>query len=296
MTLKSMTGFARMDGQNDLCAWSWEIKSVNSKGLDVRCRYASGFEDLDVLVRERISKTLKRGNVTVGLTVDWQKTTGGVQINNDVLNVVLAALPEIEGRLPNAAPSCAADVMALRGVLEPVEQDVTEEQRMVLVKALLADFDRAVKALDEMRKNEGERLSVVLAEQLAQIADLAEMAKSNAASRPQAIRERLQMQLNEILGDASELTEERMAQEVAVLVTKADIREEIDRLVAHEAAARGYLKDSGAVGRKLDFLCQEFNREANTLCSKSTDVGLTQIGLDLKSFIERFREQIQNIE
>lgn len=296
MALKSMTGFARVDGQNDLCAWSWEIKSVNAKGLDIRCRYPSGFEDLDVLVRDRISKILKRGNVTIGLTLDWLQSSGGVQVNSDVVDLILSVLPGIEARMPNAGPSSAADVLALRGVIEAVEQDVTEQQRADLIKALLADLEQAVSSLDKMRANEGERLSVVLTEQLAEIANLAQQAKANAASRPEAIRDRMQSQLNDILGESSELTEDRMAQEVALLVTKADIREEIDRLIAHEQAAKGYLNGGGAVGRKLDFLCQEFNREANTLCSKSTDVGLTQIGLDLKSFIERFREQIQNIE
>lgn len=296
VAVKSMTGFARIEGSDLLCAWSWEIKSVNAKGLDIRCRLAGGFEDMDAAVRKQISKLLKRGNVTVNLTLEWQQSTAGFQVNQDILNLAITSIPTIEAQLPNAAPTSAAEILALRGVIEAVEQNLSDADKNEVKALILADFDKAVKALDLMRIQEGERLTAVLTDQLSEIARLSEAAKANAACRPDAIRERLQEQIKEILNGESELPEDRMAQEVALLVSKADIREEIDRLVAHEQAARRYLETGGSVGRKLDFLCQEFNREANTLCSKSSDVALTQIGLDLKSFIERFREQIQNIE
>lgn len=291
-----MTGFARVDGQHELCSWSWEIKSVNSKGLDIRCRLANGFEALDVIVRDQLSKTLKRGNLTVNLSVDWQKATGGYQVNADLVDLAIAAIPGIENRLPNAGATSAADILALRGVIEIVDQEVSDADHKSVTRLILSDVETVIAALDEMRKAEGMRLATVLSEQLDQIGLLSRDAKANAASQPQSIRTRLEKQIEEILGGATKLPDERMVQEVALLVTKADIREEIDRLVAHEQAARGYLSSKEAVGRKLDFLCQEFNREANTLCSKAPDVELTQIGLDLKTHIERFREQIQNIE
>lgn len=291
-----MTGFARVDGQHELCSWSWEIKSVNSKGLDIRCRLANGFEALDVIVRDQLSKTLKRGNLTVNLSVDWQKATGGYQVNADLVDLAIAAIPGIENRLPNPGATSAADILALRGVIEIVDQEVSDADHKSVTRLILSDVETVIAALDEMRKAEGMRLATVLSEQLDQIGLLSRAAKANAASQPQSIRTRLEKQIEEILGGATKLPDERMVQEVALLVTKADIREEIDRLVAHEQAARGYLSSKEAVGRKLDFLCQEFNREANTLCSKAPDVELTQIGLDLKTHIERFREQIQNIE
>ncbi len=296
MPIKSMTGFARVEGQHELCSWSWEIKSVNAKGLDVRCRLPNGFEAMEAVVRDRLSKTLKRGNVTVNLAVEWQQISGGYQLNTDIMKLALAEIPNIEKQLPAAAPTSAADILALRGVIEIIDQELSETEREDVNIRVLEDLDQAVLALDTMRASEGSQLTAVLTEQLDHIGELSLKAKANAAGQPAAIRARLENQINDILGRASNLPEDRMVQEIALLVTKADIREEIDRLVAHEQAARGYLGSDGAVGRKLDFLCQEFNREANTLCSKSSDVALTQIGLDLKTHIERFREQIQNIE
>lgn len=296
VAIKSMTGFARVDGNHPLCAWSWEIRSVNSKGLDIRCRLSGGFEDMDALVRNRISNVLKRGNVTVNLALDWQKSAGGFQVNQDILDLAMSSIPMIEAKLPNAGPTSAADILALRGVIEAVEEEITDDDKNQIKALVLTDFDEAVNSLDHMRGQEGVRLCAVLTDQLDEISDLTGAAKACAASQPDAIRERLEGQIKDTLNGNSEIHEDRIVQEVALLVTKADIREEIDRLVAHEQAARRYMATGGPVGRKLDFLCQEFNREANTLCSKSSDVALTQIGLDLKTYIERFREQIQNIE
>ncbi len=234
--------------------------------------------------------------MTVNLTVDWLQVSGGYQINPDLVDLAIAAVPEIEARLVSPAPTRAADILALRGVVELVEQKLTDAQRDRMKALMVSDLNQGIEALDKMRSEEGQRLSSVLTDQLDQIAKLSGLAKSNSACQPQAIRSRLQNQISEILDGLGNFPEDRMAQEVALLVTKADIREEIDRLIAHEQAARSYLVANGAIGRKLDFLCQEFNREANTLCSKSSDVSLTQIGLDLKTYVERFREQIQNIE
>jgi len=291
-----MTGFASVDGQHDSCSWSWRLKSVNSKGLDIRLRVPLIFDGLEPILRDRVSKTLKRGNVTVTLTVDWNKTSKAFQVNQNMLDLVISSLPKIETLIPNLGPISATDVLALRGVIEEFEQEITNKQKVDIQKIILADFDQAIQALQHMRVEEGLRLTNVLTEQLGVISDLTNRAKNNASSQQQAVQGRLQNQMQCLLGKAAEFSEDRMAHEIALLVTKADIREEIDRLISHEAAAYDYLNCDGAVGRNLDFLCQELNREVNTLCSKSTDFELTKIGLDLKSFIERFREQIQNIE
>lgn len=296
MAVKSMTGFARVEGQHVRCTWTWEIKSVNAKGLDIRCRLASGFEDLDNEVRKQVSSVVKRGNITANLNLEWQTADSAFQINTKVLDLILDTIPEIENRLSQPAPVSAAGVLSLRGVIEVSEQNVSDSERAEIKAQVLRDMKAAVVALDEMRIQEGARLLPVLDGQVRDIADLTAKAVSNPSVTPGAIRARLQAQIDEILGGETELPQERLMQEVAVLVTKADIREELDRLKAHEAAASEFLKTGGPIGRKLDFLCQEFNREANTLCSKSSDVDLTQIGLDMKTHIERFREQIQNIE
>jgi len=291
-----MTGFARSEGQSNGCSWTWELKSVNAKGLDVRCRVPNGFENLEKAARDRVAKTFKRGNVTVNLTFSWIKGDAGFRVNPQVLEELLATLPEIRKQLPDAAPPSVDGLLALRGVIEPVEEELSDVARSALDSEILESFEPALAALLAMRDDEGARLSEALDTRLDEIADLSGDAEKLAALQPDAIRERLKTQVETLLADISALSEDRLAQEAALLMTKADIREELDRLKAHEQAARELMGNGGAVGRKLDFLCQEFNREANTLCSKSQDVTLTRIGLDMKSAIEQFREQVQNIE
>ena len=296
MTVSSMTGFARSEGQSNGCSWTWELKSVNAKGLDVRCRVPNGFENLEKAARDRVAKTFKRGNVTVNLTFSWIKGDAGFRVNPQVLEELLATLPEIRKQLPDAAPPSVDGLLALRGVIEPVEEELSDVARSALDSEILESFEPALAALLAMRDDEGARLSEALDTRLDEIAGLSGDAEKLAALQPDAIRERLKTQVETLLADISALSEDRLAQEAALLMTKADIREELDRLKAHEQAARELMGNGGAVGRKLDFLCQEFNREANTLCSKSQDVTLTRIGLDMKSAIEQFREQVQNIE
>jgi len=291
-----MTGFARSEGQSNGCSWTWELKSVNAKGLDVRCRVPNGFENLEKAARDRVAKTFKRGNVTVNLTFSWIKGDAGFRVNPQVLEELLATLPEIRKQLPDAAPPSVDGLLALRGVIEPVEEELSDVARSALNSEILESFEPALAALLAMRDDEGARLSEALDTRLDEIAGLSGDAEKLAALQPDAIRERLKTQVETLLADISALSEDRLAQEAALLMTKADIREELDRLKAHEQAARELMGNGGAVGRKLDFLCQEFNREANTLCSKSQDVTLTRIGLDMKSAIEQFREQVQNIE
>ena len=296
MSVSSMTGFARSEGQAEGCSWSWELKSINAKGLDVRCRVPSGYEKLEKAAREETAKSFKRGNVTVNLTINWQKGDAGFRVNPVVLGDLLAVLPDIRKQLPDAAPPSIDGLLALRGVIEPVEEELTDDAREALESEILESFEAALAALSAMRDEEGARLEESLDARLDEIAGLSSEAEKLAALQPDAIRERLKTQVQVLMEDIPALSKERLAQEAALLMTKADIREELDRLKAHEQAARDLMGNGGAVGRKLDFLCQEFNREANTLCSKSQDVTLTRIGLDMKSSIEQFREQVQNIE
>ncbi|HJO74489.1 MAG TPA: YicC/YloC family endoribonuclease [Rhodospirillales bacterium] len=296
MSLSSMTGFARAEGRKDANSWTWEIKSVNAKGLDVRSRLPSGFESLEKPLRDRAAKRLKRGNVSVALNLRRQEGVAGVRVNHAVLEELLAALPEIRKRVADAREPSLDGLLALRGVVEPVEEDLNDEAREALETEILNDFDTALEALAAMRDEEGVRLAETLQARLDDIAGLCAEAEKLAAMQPNALRARLKSQVRTLLEDIPAIPEERLAQEAVLLMSKADLREELDRLQAHQEAALELMNGTGAVGRKLDFLCQEFNREANTLCSKSQDIDLTRIGLELKAAIEQLREQVQNIE
>lgn len=296
MSISSMTGFARSDGRNDKRSWAWEVKSVNAKGLDVRCRVPAGFERLEQPARERVKALFRRGNVTLALSVSTSQGEAGYRVNQAVLGEMLATLPEIMKQVPDAGTPSADGLLSLKGVIEPVEDDQSDDDREALDGEILTGLDAALEELAAMRGDEGAKLSSVLNERLDDIGRLCGEAEKLAAAQPQAIHEKLKAQVQELLDEVPSLSEERLAQEAALLASKADLREELDRLKAHLEAAQGLMRADGGVGRKLDFLCQEFNREANTLCSKSQDVELTRIGLDLKATIEQFREQVQNIE
>ncbi|MEE8394054.1 MAG: YicC/YloC family endoribonuclease [Rhodospirillales bacterium] len=296
MSISSMTGFAAARGEEASYAWGWEIKSVNAKGLDVRCRLPSGFENLDGPVRERIRNRIKRGNLALTLTLRREQSEGAFQVNRGALDRVFQLLEEIGQRLPDSRPPSADGLLALKGVLEPADETLDEEGRAALEAAVMDGLETALASLEEMRESEGERLAEVLEGQIGEIQRLCGEAGGLAAMQPGAIRERLKDQVGELIEAVPALPEERLAQEAALLMVKADVREELDRLMAHVAAARELLEHGKAVGRRLDFLCQEFNREANTLCSKSIDIELTRLGLDLKAAVEQFREQVQNIE
>ncbi len=291
-----MTGFGRTEGQTDGCAWVWELRSVNGKGLDIRCRLPAGFEVLEPPSRGRVAALFKRGNISLNLTLERTAQAGSVRLNEAVLDQIMALLPEIESRLPRAAPPSAERLLALRGVIEVVDEMPGGDERVALETALLDGLDEALQALASMRRQEGARLLSVLVEQLDRIAALCSQAEALAAMQPAAIFERLRQQIAALGETVPALPEERLAQEVALLATKVDTREELDRLKSHLDAVRALLAGDDAVGRRLDFLCQEFNREANTLCSKSADVELTAVGIELKAVIEQFREQVQNIE
>ena len=296
MTLNSMTGYARSQGQDADVSWVWELKTVNGRGLELRLRLPPGYDVLDLPAREAVQKALKRGNVNINLNVTKLQKASGIAVNEVVLEqyVQLAQAWEVKAGL---APASMDGLLALRGVLETAgEAEDNPAAIEARSAALKKSLDEALKALAQMRAAEGRRLQEVLTSQLDEIALLVVQAEGCAALDPAAIKERLRQQVQALLEAVPALNEDRLAQEAALIAAKADVREELDRLVAHMAAAREMLASGEAVGRKLDFLCQEFNREANTLCSKAGEVELTRIGLALKVVIEQFREQVQNIE
>ncbi|MEK9752176.1 MAG: YicC/YloC family endoribonuclease [Rhodospirillaceae bacterium] len=291
-----MTGFARAEGSTGDCTWVWEAKSVNAKGLDVRCRLANGFDNLEPAVRDRVQTRFRRGNISVGLQLSWTRPSGAYRINSDALDGIRDALPKLKELFPDLAPATLDGLLQLKGVMEAGDEQLDADTREQLDAALLKDLDTALDGLGQARAAEGSHLHEVIGEQLSNIETLRHEAEALAASQPDAIKARLAEQVRELMDAVPALPAERLAQEAALLMLKADVREELDRLGAHCEAARGLLSDGQAVGRRFDFLCQEFNREVNTICSKSADIELTRVGLDLKAMIERMREQVQNVE
>ncbi|MEI2804716.1 MAG: YicC/YloC family endoribonuclease [Albidovulum sp.] len=295
-SLVSMTGFAARRGQAPGHDWTWEIRSVNGKGLDLRLKLPDWIDGLEPAVRAAVAKVAQRGNVTLGLRVARGEGGEALRINAAGLDGVLAALVAVRARaeaagLPLAEPS-AAEILALRGVADPGGEADTGP----LLAALLAELEPLLADFAAMRAAEGRVLAGVIARQIDRIEALAaEAAAAAEARRPEASRA-LGEALARVMAGAAEADPARVAQELALLAVKADVTEEIDRLSAHVAAARGLLAEAGAVGRKFDFLMQEFMREANTLCAKSGNAALTRIGLDLKTVIDQMREQVQNVE
>lgn len=291
-----MTGFARVDGRVGSKAWIWELKSVNGRGLELRFRLPPGFDAIEADLRAQAQAKLVRGNLNLNLQfVETGETAPAYRLNEALLEQLLAMATKLEAR-GVGAPRLDG-LLAVRGVVEPVGMVEDEAARETLEAAVKQSFATALDRLVESRGTEGAKLAAVLGAQLDDVAALTAQAAAVEAVRPEALRRRLQTQLAELLTQTPPVAEERLAQELALQVTRLDIREELDRLKAHIGTARGLLKgDAKGVGRKLDFLMQEFNREANTLCSKAFDAGLTAIGLDLKLVIDRLREQAQNVE
>jgi uncharacterized protein (TIGR00255 family) len=288
-----MTGFARAEGEADGISWVWELKSVNSRSLDLRLRLPPGFDALEPQLRAELARSCRRGNIAAGLSVT-RLTAPSVRINREMLAQIVGLLNELAGQI-DAAPPRLDGLIGLRGIVETVEDEpdtVIDARRAAILDGWSIALDRLASA----RTDEGTRLFTVLSTQRGELAALVEAAAGSAAAQPEAIRTRLEGLLAELAGLAPTMPEERVAQELAMLVTRADVREELDRLRAHIAQAGELLGRGDAVGRQLDFLCQELNREANTLCSKSASLELTRIGLALKAGIEQFREQVQNLE
>jgi len=295
MALASMTGFARRHGVSGAYGWAWELKSVNAKGLDLRLRLPPGWDAVEGPVRAQAAKVLARGNVYATLTAERKGITPVVRINEPVLNAVLATLRGLAGRVEAEAPRLDG-ILALKGIIEVIDEDEREEDRRAAEAAIIAGFEQTVAELAAMRRQEGSALGEVLARRIDEIAALSARADAAPGRRPEAIKARIAEHVSTLLEASGRFDPDRLHQEAILLASKADIREELDRLASHVAQARRLIAEGGAVGRRLDFLAQEFNREANTLCSKSNDVELTNIGLELKSVVEQFREQVQNLE
>ena len=292
--LFSMTGFARRAGGDGTLTWAWEIKSVNGKSLELRLRLPPGYESLEAPARAAAQAKLGRGNLQINLALDRGEARPQVRVNDTLLAEYVRLARGLEQL--GIEPARADGILALRGVLESGEATEGEEARKQREALLLADFNLALEELSETRRGEGERLRQILLGQVEELTGLVEEAGRAAATQPEALRQRLKKAVDELLGQSPALPEERLAQELALLVLKADVREELDRLTGHLTAVRDLLTAGGAVGRKFDFLAQELNREANTLCSKSADMELTRIGLALKGTIDRLREQALNVE
>jgi uncharacterized protein (TIGR00255 family) len=295
MALSSMTGFARTDGTHGSYRWTWELKSVNAKGLEVRLRLPPGWDSLDVPVRARAAEALTRGTVYATLSTTREGVAPAVRVNEPVLAAVLSAVRDVAGRV-DAAPASLDGILGFKGVIEVIDQVESENERRAAEAAFIAGFGRALAGLAQMRRHEGAALTTVLTQRLDEIAALAARAEAAPGRRPEAIRERLKEQVAILLDASERFDADRLHQEAILIAAKVDVREELDRLAAHVGQGRRLLGEGGAVGRRLDFLAQELNREANTLCSKSNDVELTNIGLELKSVVEQFREQVQNLE
>ncbi len=305
----SMTGFARIDGGAEAApegsgtpvawSWSWELRSVNAKGLDLRTRLPSLAEAWESKIRERAQARLSRGSVSVNWTLE-QADRGKVPqvvVNEAFLRQILALQETLEAQgLVYPTPPSLDRLLQVRGVVEVVERVADGAVLAALEGPALSDLDRALDGMVEARGREGAKLKSILETHLDEMAELTGRAVAAAESQPAALRARMSEQLALLLEASPPVSEERMVQELALLATKADVREETDRLTAHVAACRELLGEGGPIGRKLDFLCQELNREANTLCSKAVDLALTGIGVELKTRVERFREQIQNVE
>lgn len=293
--LASMTGFARAGGNIHGYGFQIEMKSVNARGLDVRMRLASGLDALEPELRKRIGAVITRGALSLSISLKKENAGSEVVINEQALGTVLDALDVLSGRIEADRPRLDG-VLALKGVLETRETPLSDEAEENLYAAILEQTEICLDDLLSSRRTEGDRLTNILIERIEEIETLTGQADSHPSRTREAILERLRQQIAELSENGPGLSEERLHQEAMLLATKADIREELDRLVAHVKSARQLIANGGPVGRKLDFLSQEFNREANTLCAKSNAVDLTAIGLDLKAAIDQLREQVQNIE
>jgi uncharacterized protein (TIGR00255 family) len=295
MAIASMTGFAREAGVTGPYQWAWEIKTVNGRGLEARVRTPSGLDAVGEEARSQFLKAFSRGQGQITLNLTKAQTTPKVRVNREVLESLVAAVGAL--RLPETVQPASIDgLLAVRGVVEIEDEAADPSHDAALTGSLRAAIGRLLEALKAARRSEGEALATVLRQQLDLITRLVDEADAAPARQPAAVRARLEAQLAELLDGRASLDPARLHQEAVLIAARADIREELDRLRAHVEAARGLLSDGGAVGRRLDFLAQEFGREANTLCAKANDVSLSRIGLELKAVIEQFREQVQNVE
>jgi uncharacterized protein (TIGR00255 family) len=295
MALSSMTGFARSHGTSGPYAFEWELKSVNAKGFDLRLRLPPGWDEIEQIARKRAAEVLSRGTVYANLNVKRADAMSTVRVNEEVLASIVKVAGQLAGRIDAVAPSIDG-LLAIKGVIEVVEPESDEDEDKAAKAAVTAAFDEALAALAAMRRREGAALGRILSQRMDEIEALARKAEAAPGRKPEAVRARLAEQIAALLETSDRFDADRLNQEALLIAAKADIREELDRIASHIAQAREMLGKGGAVGRRLDFLAQEFNREVNTCCSKSNDLELTNTGLAMKNVVEQFREQVQNLE
>jgi uncharacterized protein (TIGR00255 family) len=295
MALSSMTGFARSHGASGPYVFEWELKSVNAKGFDLRLRLPPGWDELEAIAKKRAAERLARGTVYANLNIKRANALAVVRINEDVLASVVNAASQLAGKIDAVAPSIDG-LLAIKGVIEVAEPESDEEEDKAAMAAAAAAFDNALADLIAMRQREGLALGQILSQRMDEVEALAKRAETAPGRKPEAIRARLAEQVAVLLETSDRFDADRLNQEALLIAARADIREELDRIASHVAQARELIRKGGPIGRRLDFLAQEFHREANTCCSKSNDVELTNTGLEMKNVIEQFREQVQNLE
>lgn len=295
MALSSMTGFARSHGASGPYAFEWELKSVNAKGFDLRTRLPPGWDDIDAAIRKRATQVLSRGTVYANLTLKRSNAASLVRINEQVLASLLKVAQDLRGQIDALAPSIDG-LLSIKGVLEVVEPEPDEAEEHAVKVAAAETFEQALRSLTDMREREGAALGRILMQRMDEIECLASRAEAAPGRQPGAVMARLAEQIAALLDTSDRFDQDRLHQEAILIAAKADIREELDRIASHVSQTRELIGRGGPIGRKLDFLAQEFNREVNTCCSKSNDLELTNVGLELKNAVEQFREQVQNLE
>jgi uncharacterized protein (TIGR00255 family) len=295
MALSSMTGFARSHGASGPYTFEWELKSVNAKGFDLRMRLPPGWDELEAFAKKRAGELLSRGTVYANLNVKRANAASTIRINEEILSSIVKVAGVLAGKIDAVAPSIDG-LLGIKGVIEVVEPESNEEEDQAAKAAAAAAFEQALQNLVEMRRREGATLGQILSQRMDEIERLAKKAEIAPGRKPEAIKARLAEQIAALLETSDRFDPDRLNQEALLIAAKADIREELDRIASHVSQAREMIGKGGPIGRRLDFLAQEFNREVNTCCSKSNDLELTNIGLEMKSVVEQFREQVQNLE
>jgi uncharacterized protein (TIGR00255 family) len=295
MALSSMTGFARSHGASGPYTFEWELKSVNAKGFDLRMRLPPGWDELEASAKKRAGEVLSRGTVYANLNVKRANAVSTIRINEEVLNSIVRVAGELAGKIDAVAPSIDG-LLGIKGVIEVVEPESDEAEDKAAQAAAAAAFEQALADLVTMRQREGVTLGQILSQRMEEIERLAKKAEAAPGRKPEAIKARLAEQVAVLLESSDRFDADRLNQEAILIAAKADIREELDRIASHISQTREMIRKGGPVGRRLDFLAQEFNREVNTCCSKSNDLELTNTGLEMKNVVEQFREQVQNLE
>ena len=295
MALSSMTGFARSHGASGPYTFEWELKSVNAKGFDLRMRLPPGWDELEAFAKKRAGEVLSRGTVYANLNVKRTGAASTIRINEEVLAGIVKVAGVLAGKIDAVAPSIDG-LLSIKGVIEVVEPESSEDEDKAAKAAAAAAFDQALLDLVEMRQREGVTLGQILSQRMDELERLAQRAEAAPGRKPEAIKARRAEQIAALLETSDRFDPDRLNQEALLIAAKADIREELDRIASHISQTREMIGKGGPIGRRLDFLAQEFNREVNTCCSKSNDLELTNTGLAMKNVVEQFREQVQNLE